>query len=106
MKDIDYDGNKKYTERFTPEDLDWLRKDLSYVPKGSTVFLNVHAPVANNTVSAGGNARNANTLFQLLRPYQVHIFRDTHISMRISNLRLLFMNIISELPAVHGGQDT
>ena len=74
MKDIDYDGNKKYTERFTPEDLDWLRKDLSYVPEGSTVFLNVHAPVANNTVSAGGNARNANALFQLLRPYQVHIF--------------------------------
>ena len=68
------DGNKKYTERFTPEDLDWLRKDLSYVPEGSTVFLNVHAPVANNTVSAGGNARNANALFQLLRPYQVHIF--------------------------------
>lgn len=74
MKDIDYDGNKKYTERFTPEDLDWLRKDLSYVPEGSTIFLNVHAPVANNTVSAGGNARNANALFQLLRPYQVHIF--------------------------------
>ena len=74
MKDIDYDGNKKYTERFTPEDLDWLRKDLSYVPKGNIVFLNVHAPVANNTVAAGGNARNANALFQLLRPYQVHIF--------------------------------
>ena len=53
MKDIDYDGNKKYTERFTPEDLDWLRKDLSYVPKGNIVFLNVHAPVANNTVAAG-----------------------------------------------------
>ena len=38
MKDIDYDGNKKYTERFTPEDLDWLRKDLSYVPKTMQIF--------------------------------------------------------------------
>lgn len=74
MKDIDYAGNKEYTERFTPEDLDWLRKDLSYVPKGNLVFLNVHAPVANQTVRAGGNARNANALFQILSPYQVHIF--------------------------------
>ena len=103
MKDIDYDGNKKYTERFTPEDLDWLRKDLSYVPKGNIVFLNVHAPVANNTVAAGGNARNANALFQLLRPYQVHIFSGhTHFYEN----QLPFTNIISERPAAHGGQDT
>lgn len=106
MKDIDYDGNKKYTERFTPEDLDWLRKDLSYVPKGNIVFLNVHAPVANNTVAAGGNARNANALFQLLRPYQVHIFSG-HTHFYENQLPApTITNIISERPAAHGGQDT
>ncbi len=74
MKDIDYTGRKKYTERFTEEQLEWLKKDLSYVPKGSLVFLNVHAPVSNSTVTAGGNARNANALFNILKPYKVHIF--------------------------------
>lgn len=74
MKSIDYEGKKKYTERFTDEQLEWLKKDLSYVPEGSTVFLNVHAPVANTTVKGGDNVRNANALFRILRPYKVHIF--------------------------------
>lgn len=65
---------KKYVERFTSEQLEWLKKDLSYVPKGSLVFLNLHAPVANTTVEAGYNTRNANALFNILRPYEVHIF--------------------------------
>ena len=59
-------GEQNYYQSFGPANYSFN--------KGSTVFLNVHAPVANNTVSAGGNARNANALFQLLRPYQVHIF--------------------------------
>lgn len=29
MKDIDYEGGKKYTERFTEEQLEWLKKDLT-----------------------------------------------------------------------------
>lgn len=74
MKDIDYEGGKKYTERFTEEQLEWLKKDLSYVPEGTTVFLNVHAPVANTTVEGGDNVRNANALFRILRPYKAHIF--------------------------------
>lgn len=74
MKDIDYEGGKNYVERFTDAQLEWLRRDLSYVPEGSLVFLNVHAPVANTTVPAGYNTRNSNALFQILRPYEVHIF--------------------------------
>ena len=49
MKDIDYKGKKKYTEQFTPEQLEWLKKDLSYVKPGTTVLLNLHAPTANST---------------------------------------------------------
>ena len=78
MKDIDYDGNKKYTERFTPEDLDWLRKDLSYVPKGNIVFLNVHAPVANNTVAAGGNAAQRQCAFPTVEALPSTYFLRTH----------------------------
>ena len=74
MKSTDYKGGKKYVEYLTDEQLEWLKNDLSYVPKGTTVFLNLHAPVANTTVFAGGNVRNANALFNILRPYEVHIF--------------------------------
>lgn len=74
MKDIDYQGAKKYEERFTPEQLEWLKKDLSYVKPGTTVLLNVHAPTANSTAKGGGNARNAEQLFEILKDYKAHIF--------------------------------
>ncbi|EKU91550.1 calcineurin-like phosphoesterase C-terminal domain-containing protein [Bacteroides oleiciplenus] len=74
MKDIDYQGVKKYEEQFTPEQLEWLKKDLSYVKPGTTVLLNVHAPTANSTAKGGGNARNAEQLFEILKDYKAHIF--------------------------------
>ena len=46
MKDIDYKGQRKYIEEFTPAQLDWLKKDLSYVTPGSTVFLNLHEKIS------------------------------------------------------------
>lgn len=74
MKDIDYHGQKKYEENFTPAQLEWLKKDLSYVQPGSLVLLNVHAPVANRSHKGAGNARNAAQLFEILKGYKVHIF--------------------------------
>lgn len=74
MKDIDYKGQKKYEEAFTPAQLKWLKKDLSYVKPGTLVLLNVHAPVANQSNSGTANARNATQLFKILKGYRVHIF--------------------------------
>lgn len=74
MKDIDYEGGKKYKERFTPEQLEWLKKDLSYVVPGTTVLLNLHAPTANSTARGGATTRNAKQLFEVLKDYKVHIF--------------------------------
>lgn len=73
LKNINYVGHKKYIEAITDEQLAWLEKDLSYVPKGSTVFLNMHA-AAWNTVQGDGNIRNAAELKQLLKDYRVHVF--------------------------------
>ena len=73
MKDIDYKGQRKYVEEFTPEQLEWLKKDLSYVKPGTTVFLNIHAPAANVSTT-GGDVRNAEELFDILKDYKVHIF--------------------------------
>lgn len=74
MKDIDYYGQKKYEERFTPAQLEWLKKDLSYVAPGTLVLLNLHAPVANHSHNGDGNARNAAQLFEILNDYETHIF--------------------------------
>ena len=74
MKNIDYLGGKKYTEQFTPEQLEWLKKDLSYVSPNSTIFLNLHAPTSNKSNDGSGNTRNAAELFEILKGFQVHIF--------------------------------
>lgn len=74
MKNIDYFAGKKYTERLTSEQLEWLKNDLKYVENGTTVFLNVHAPTANKTSDGSGNTRNASELFEILKGYNVHIF--------------------------------
>ena len=74
MKDIDYSKGKNYIERFTPEQFNWLRKDLSYVPAGRTIFLNLHAPTSNKTSKGSGNTKNTAELLDILKDYNVHIF--------------------------------
>lgn len=73
LKNINYVGHKKYIEAITAADLDWLRQDLSFVPKGSVVILNMHA-AAWNTVENEGNVREANDLAEVLRGYRAHVF--------------------------------
>jgi len=73
MKNINYLGNKKYVEDITDAQFAWLEKDLSYVPKGSLVILNMHA-AGWNRVQPDGNVRNAARLAELLSGYNVHVF--------------------------------
>lgn len=73
LKDINYVGRKSYVECLTGQQIAWLEQDLSYVPEGSTVILNMHAP-AWNKVESGGNLRNANRLKDVLEGYNVHVF--------------------------------
>ena len=73
LKNINYMGKKGYREQFTEAQLAWLRRDLSYVPKGSMVIINMHAALWN-PVEKEGNVLNANDLKSVLRGYRVHIF--------------------------------
>lgn len=78
LKNINYMGKKGYREQFTEAQLAWLRRDLSYVPKGSMVIINMHAALWN-PVEKEGNVLNANDLKSVLRGYRVHIFNGhTH----------------------------
>lgn len=74
MKSIDYFKNKEYTTKFSTEQLEWLKKDLSYVKSGSLVFLNLHAPTSNRSTDGSGNISNAAQLMKILKDYRVHIF--------------------------------
>lgn len=73
MKNINYVGRRKYIEALTDEQLAWLEKDLSYVAKGTTVFLNMHA-AGWNVNSPDGNIRNAEELKNILKDYKAHVF--------------------------------
>lgn len=73
MKNLNYVGHKNYIESMTGQQIAWLKKDLSYIPKGSLVFLNMHAP-AWNTIENDGNVRNAAELREALKDYNVHVF--------------------------------
>ena len=73
MKSIDYAGGKKYQENITDQQIAWLEKDLSYVPKGSLVLLNMHA-AGWNVEGGDGNIRNAKQLEKALEGYRVHVF--------------------------------
>lgn len=73
MKNLNYVGHRRYIECMTGDQLAWLEKDLSYVPKGSLVILNMHA-AAWNRVPTGNNIRNAEDLKEVLKDYNVHVF--------------------------------
>ena len=53
MDNMDFTGveageenRSKYAKNFTAEQLEWLRKDLSYVDKGTPIFVTAHEPLA------------------------------------------------------------
>lgn len=73
MKNIDYAGGRKYREHITDRQLAWLEKDLSHVPKGSLVLLNMHA-AGWNTGGGVRNISNAGRLEKALEGYRVHVF--------------------------------
>lgn len=73
MKNINYVGKRKYITAVTGQQLEWLKNDLSFVPKGSTVFINMHA-AGWNKVHKEGNFIGADDVEKLLEGYSVHFF--------------------------------
>ncbi|WP_161554850.1 calcineurin-like phosphoesterase C-terminal domain-containing protein [Ereboglobus luteus] len=68
MDDILYNGSKNYKSGFTDEQVEWLRQDLSFVPKDKIIVLAYHAPLGH------GNAQNRENLMKLFEGYaEVHL---------------------------------
>lgn len=67
MDNVRYLGKEReYDGFFQQHQLDWLQKDLSFVPKDKLVVLCVHIPVHKGT-------KNKETLYSILEDRQVHI---------------------------------
>jgi hypothetical protein len=90
LDNIDYndvgvgdDNRSKYVLDYTAEQMAWLRKDLSFVDKGTPVFITSHAPLSkpngattyNNSYMSGANSAgeaNMSELISTLTEYNVH----------------------------------
>lgn len=70
-----------YAGYYTQQQLDWLKQDLSYVPEGSTVIIAQHIPCYSRQArhkewgkeSYHKVVSNRQALFDILKPYNVHI---------------------------------
>lgn len=105
LGNIDYQGNGRYVERLTENQLKWLERDLSYVAKGSLVILNMHAPGWNREWTAA-NMRNADRLAAVLRGYNVHVFcGHTHFFQNAEVRRGLYQHNIGAASGAWWGGD-
>ena len=69
-----YDGsNRDYTEQVVSEQMQWLRKDLSYVDKSTPIVMMLHAPVygTNSATQFKLHMKNASELVNALDGYKV-----------------------------------
>ncbi len=80
---------KKYIGYITEQQLKWLERDLQHVEAGTTIVLSLHIPT--NTGSRrrnglkedemGGVVMNRQRLYDILKPYKVHIMSGhTHFN--------------------------
>jgi hypothetical protein len=77
LDDVRYLGKEREYDGFiSQQQLDWLKQDLSFVPKNRLIIINAHIPVART--------KNAAELYALLSGYQVHIMTGhTHYNQNI-----------------------
>jgi hypothetical protein len=66
LDDVWYLGpDREYKGRITDDQLRWLKKDLSFVPKNKVVVLSAHIPIVS--------VENKDALYDILKDYSVHI---------------------------------
>lgn len=65
MDDIIFPNHSEYSMGFRDDQIEWLKQDLSYVPKDKMVILCVHIPFERNT-----NGKNVEKVLSLLAPYK------------------------------------
>lgn len=93
MDDIDcsqYDGttSRKYLERLSDEQINWLAKDLAYVSKDTPLIIAMHAPIFRPQEKGGfridHDATSTNKLLETVKDYQVQfVTGHTHVNYNV-----------------------
>ncbi|MDF9832450.1 autotransporter-associated beta strand protein/T5SS/PEP-CTERM-associated repeat protein [Ereboglobus sp. PH5-5] len=101
LDDILYNGNQKYVAGLTNEILEWVRQDLSFVPKTKTIIVAFHIPLRGYNY----NYQNAHNLYNLLKDYaDVHFFSGhTHYQENITFTISGSTKNITAYEHIHGG---
>lgn len=79
-------ASRNYADNVVNEQIEWLKKDLSYVPVTTPIVVSGHAPFYND--SNNGSLNNVSTLEAILSKYDdVHIFTGhTHKMYNVDKL--------------------
>lgn len=83
--------------------LSWLEKDLSYIKKGSLVFIAMHIPTRLEigqipfeylNANIAGRVSNAAFLYEILKPYRAHLLTGhTHYNRNLEHSEQLYEHI-------------
>jgi len=78
LDDVRYLGREREYDGFITENqLEWLKKDLAFVPKDHLVIVCLHIPVHNGV-------SNRDELYEILKPYKAHIMSGhTHTNLNL-----------------------
>lgn len=79
-----------YDEEMTEEELEWLRKDLSFVPKDKILVITLHSPVLRRTFRVKQMDR-IDGLIQLVKDYKAVHFVSGHI--HVNSMEVIAPNI-------------
>ncbi|OAM88076.1 hypothetical protein AW736_18915, partial [Termitidicoccus mucosus] len=99
LDDILYTKQDGYSTGLTNDILEWVRQDLSFVPKTKTIVVAYHIPLR------GGSYQNAQALFNHLKDYaDVHFFAGhTHYQQNITFNITGSTKTIAAYEHIHGG---
>ena len=102
-------GDRDYTQAFSDDQLEWLEKDLSYVPTDATVFISVHCPLWGlnasfqpNVILSNGTTQKACNLLKKFKA--VHILSGhRHNTYNIEPTNYGYNNIFEHTLGAVGG---
>ena len=96
LDNIVYKGNRKYDEKITDEQLEWVREYTRYIPSGSRVVVAMHVPAYNYAVDK--KLDGADRLMDILSAYQVTILSGhSHIHSNIQLRPNVFEHMVSSI---------
>ena len=85
-------GSRQYDDYVVKEQLDWLKKDLAFVPTSTPLVITMHAPLYND--SQNGSLNNTSEFEQIVKAYTTHMW--TGHSHKMYNVDKLSTNKVFE----------